>query len=132
MILRTKRCGQGRGLGELLLLQVTKEKLDMFLAAPNNVGIDIGIGVWVYMKSRRTETIQHINRILGQINTLKAYVEEGRSCHEVATLTTSIAKSFDSLRSRTLEGFILLEILQGKAPEKKKEELAKLLSLYKK
>ncbi len=84
------------------------------------------------MKSRKTETIQHVNRIIGQINTLKKYIEEGSSCHEIATLTTSIAKSFDSLRARTLEGFILHEILQGKAPEEKKEELAKLLSLYKK
>ncbi len=84
------------------------------------------------MNKRRQDTIRHINRISGQINTLKSYIEEGRSCNEVASLTTSIAKSFDSLRTRTLEGFLLHEVLEGKISTKKKKDLNKLLNLYKK
>ncbi len=79
------------------------------------------------------ETLNHINRIQGQMETLKKYVEENRSCEEISSLATSIAKSFDTLRARTLRGFIKYDLMEGKAiPEKRLEQLEKLLNLHKK
>lgn len=79
------------------------------------------------------ETLHHINRIQGQIETLKKYIEENRGCEEISSLSTSIAKSFDTLRARTLRGFIKYDLLKGKeADEKKLEQLEKLLNLHKK
>ncbi len=80
-----------------------------------------------------TQTLHHINRIQGQIETLKKYVEENRSCEDISSLATSVAKSFDTLRARTLRGFIKYDLLAGeKVPEKKFEQLEKLLNLHKK
>ena len=85
------------------------------------------------MKERRKETLVHVKRIQGQIDTLVRYIEEGRDCSDIAMLTTSIAKSFDTLRFRTLEGFILNHLLEGKkVPEEKIKTFASLISLYKK
>ncbi len=85
------------------------------------------------IKERRKKTINHLNRIQGQIETLKKYLEEDRCCGEIAQLTTSIAKSFDSLRAKTLEGFILNEFLDGKkVAELKIKKLKRIINLYKK
>ena len=79
------------------------------------------------------ETLNQINRIQGQIVTLKKYVEENRSCEEISSLATSVAKSFDALRARTLQGFIKYDLFEGKEiPEKRLEQLKKLLNLHKK
>ena len=79
------------------------------------------------------ETLNHINRIQGQIETLKKYMEENRTCEEISSLATSIAKSFDTLRARTLRKFIKYDLLEGKAvSEKRLEQLEKLLNLHKK
>lgn len=79
------------------------------------------------------ETLNHLNRIQGQIEALKKYVEENRSCEEISILATSIAKSFDTLRARTLRGFITYDLLDGKKVEEQKlEQLEKLLNLHKK
>ena len=84
-------------------------------------------------KGRRKETLAHINRIKGQINTLINYIEQERDCSDIAMLTTSIAKSFDALRFRTLEGFILNNLLEGKRVSQNKiKTLNSLISLYKK
>ena len=86
------------------------------------------------IKKRRQENIHHLNRIQGQIETLKKYLSSN-SCHciDIALLTTSIAKSFDALRAKTLEGFILNELLEGKKVEERKiKKLKKILKLYKK
>jgi DNA-binding FrmR family transcriptional regulator len=81
----------------------------------------------------RTETLHHISRIQGQIEALKKYVEGDKSCEEISSLATSIAKSFDTLRARTLRGFIKYDLLEGKEmPEKRLEQLEKLLNLHKK
>ena len=82
--------------------------------------------------SRKKGTLHHINRISGQLKALKKYVESDKNCKEIATLTTSISKSFDTLRARTLEGFILNEIATKETGEKKIEQLKKLMELYKK
>jgi len=85
------------------------------------------------IKKRRQKNIHHLNRIQGQIKTLKKYLERGECCGEIAQLTTSIAKSFDTLRSKTLEGFILNEFLSGeKVSEEKKKKLKRIINLYKK
>ena len=81
---------------------------------------------------RRRETLDHINRIQGQIEALKAYVSDGKDCLEVATLTTSIAKSFDSLRFRTLEGYLIHQFSGNEVSHKQHEQLRSLLNLYKK
>lgn len=79
------------------------------------------------------ETLNHINRIQGQLKTLRKYVEENRSCEEISSLATSVAKSFDTLRARTLRGFIKYDLLDGKeVSDGKLEQLEKLLNLHKK
>ena len=84
------------------------------------------------IQERRTKSIHHLNRIQGQIETLKKYLEDDRSCGDIAQLTTSIAKSFDSLRAKTLEGFILNEFLEGKkVSQLQMEKLNKVINLYK-
>lgn len=77
------------------------------------------------IQDRRKKTIHHLNRILGQIETLKEYISDDKSCGDIAQLTTSIAKSFDSLRTKTLEGFILHEFLEDKQVSLKKNENVK-------
>ena len=85
------------------------------------------------IETRRKRNINHLNRIQGQINTLKKYLEQGECCGEIAHLTTSIAKSFDTLRTRTLEGFILNEFLSNQnISEKKVQQLKRIINLYKK
>lgn len=85
------------------------------------------------IKNCRKKNIDHLNRIQGQIKTLKKYLEQEESCGEIAQLTTSIAKSFDTLRAKTLEGFVLNEFLSGrKVSEEKKKKLKRIINLYKK
>lgn len=86
-----------------------------------------------HIKDRRKESINHLNRIQGQIETLKKYMSEDRCCADIAQLTTSIAKSFDSLRVKTLEGFIRNQLLNDKevSPEQL-DKLSRILNLYKK
>jgi len=85
------------------------------------------------IKKRHTETLHHLNRIQGQIEALKKIIEDDSSCFDIAQLTTSVAKSFDSLRAKTLEGFILNHLLEGKElPPRKMEALQKIINLYKK
>ena len=82
---------------------------------------------------RRQETLAHINRIQGQIEALKKLISQGEECIKEASLATSIAKSFDALRFRTLEGFLIHQFHGGKGPSAgKREQLRGLLSLYKK
>lgn len=79
------------------------------------------------------DSLNHISRIEGQMKTLKKYVEGGKRCEEVAMLTTSIAKSFDTLRAKTLQNFFINEILPEKKLSKKEmEKIDKIFKLYKK
>jgi DNA-binding FrmR family transcriptional regulator len=81
----------------------------------------------------RKQNVAHINRIIGQLGTLKTYMESGESCMNINQLATSIAKSFDSLRVKTLEGFIMNELLGGRGIQPQKlETLRQLLNLHKK
>lgn len=81
----------------------------------------------------RKKMLQHLNRIQGQINTLKKYIDDDVDCSDIALLTTSIAKSFDSVRAKTLESFILNDLLHNSTiSEDKKTKLEEILKLYKK
>lgn len=81
----------------------------------------------------RKKMLQHLNRIQGQINTLKQYIDDDVDCSDIALLTTSIAKSFDSVRAKTLESFILNDLLHNSTiSEDKKTKLEEILKLYKK
>ena len=85
------------------------------------------------MAECRRQNIAHLNRIMGQMETLRHYMEQGESCTNINQLATSIAKSFDSLRIKTLEGFITQELLQGEEISSSKfATLRKLLELHKK
>ena len=77
--------------------------------------------------------LNHLNRIEGQIRALKKYIEEGKKRKDVAMLSASITKSFDTLRARTLKNFVLNDILDGaKISIKKEKEIEEILKLYKK
>jgi DNA-binding FrmR family transcriptional regulator len=79
------------------------------------------------------DSLNHLSRIEGQIRTLKKYIEEGQKCEKVASLTTSIAKSFDSLRAKTLKNFFINDILGEKKISKKDlERIEKIFKMYKK
>lgn len=86
------------------------------------------------MRKRRKETLNHLNRIQGQIETLKKYIEDDADCTDIAMLVTSIAKSFDTIRSKTLEGSIIHQILKGGEglSAEQKEKLSQVINLYKK
>ena len=80
-----------------------------------------------------SNTINHLSRIEGQIKTLKKYIAEGKRCEDVALLTTSISKSFDTLKVKTLKNFLKNDILDSKNISKKDEEkIDRILKLYKK
>ena len=85
------------------------------------------------IKDCRKENLDHLNRIQGQIETLKKYISEDRCCADIAQLTTSVAKSFDTLRTKTLESFICNQLLKDKEVSKKQmDNLKRILNLYKK
>ncbi|MCL4338647.1 metal-sensing transcriptional repressor [Patescibacteria group bacterium] len=86
------------------------------------------------IKNRRERTLDHLNRIQGQIETLKRYIADDADCMGIAMLVTSIAKSFDALRSKTLEGSIVHQILNGGEglSKEQKEKLSQVINLYKK
>lgn len=82
--------------------------------------------------NRHKQTLNHLNRIEGQLKVLKSYIQEDRSCQDIAQLTASITQSFMSLKVRTLEGFVLHQLMEGKASENKQRQLTEILKLYKK
>ncbi len=74
--------------------------------------------------------IRHLSRIQGQIEALKGYLEEGRSCEDVAHLTRSILTSFSSARASIFEE-MLCEELGDKLEPKKADRVSSLIALYK-
>lgn len=86
------------------------------------------------IRKRRKDTLNHLNRIQGQIETLKEYIDKDACCIDIAMLVTSIAKSFDSLRSKTLEGSIINQILNGgdRLSAQQKKQIQQVINLYKK
>jgi DNA-binding FrmR family transcriptional regulator len=81
------------------------------------------------MEKRRQETVHHINRLIGQLNTLKEYIEEDRRCKEIASLARSISSSAKGLKTRTLKGYILYDLTDGDLDDEAIEELNEQLQL---
>lgn len=77
-----------------------------------------------------THLIRHLSRIQGQIEALKGYLEEKRSCEDVAHLTRSILTSFASVRAGILEKSLCDELGATLLP-RKADRLASLIALYK-
>ncbi|MFA6039361.1 MAG: metal-sensing transcriptional repressor [Candidatus Peribacteraceae bacterium] len=62
--------------------------------------------------------IGHLNRIQGQIDALKTYLEDGRPCEEVSHLTHSISTSFASARASIVEKMLRDEFPGTHLPRK--------------
>lgn len=80
----------------------------------------------------KKECLHHLHRINGQLAVLEKYLVEDKDCMQVALLTTSIVKSFDTLRIKTLEGILLAELNQPQKIQDHQKFLHQLLKLYKK
>lgn len=79
-----------------------------------------------------TKVLHHLNRIQGQIESLKRAIETGDNCKKVAPLTLSILRSFGTARASIVEGFILQEVVtEKKISAKNAKALTDILSLYK-
>lgn len=77
--------------------------------------------------------ISHINRIQGQMNALKKYLDEDEDCRKVVDLSLSIGKSFDSFKASLFESFVRREfVAQGKLEEEDLEYMENLLRFLKK
>ena len=74
--------------------------------------------------------IKHLNRIQGQIDALKGYLEAKRSCEDVSLLTKSIVTSFNSVRASIIEEMLTGEFID-KMDAKEIAKLQSVLSLYK-
>ncbi|MEI8230399.1 MAG: metal-sensing transcriptional repressor [Candidatus Peregrinibacteria bacterium] len=81
-------------------------------------------------KDHCSQIIKHLNRIQGQIDALKGYIESQRSCEEVSHLTKSIFTSFTSVRAHIIEGMLCEEFVDAKHPEQL-TRLQSVLALYK-
>ncbi len=76
------------------------------------------------------EIIKHLNRIQGQIDALKGYIEAKRSCEDVSHLTKSITTSFSSVRASIVEE-MLAETFKEKFGSEEIEHLQSILALNK-
>jgi DNA-binding FrmR family transcriptional regulator len=83
-------------------------------------------------QNKHKKTLNHLNRIKGQITVLEKYIIEDRPCREIAQLTASITASFQSLKIRTLNAYIQHELVKKDLPEKQKTELIQILKLFRK
>lgn len=55
---------------------------------------------------RRIKTIQRINRMLGQLNSLKTAVEEDRECEYLVTQAHTIEKALSSLMIYLVDSYL--------------------------
>ena len=76
------------------------------------------------------QIIKHLNRIQGQIDALKGYIEAKRSCEDVSHLTKSILTSFSSVRANIIEE-MLTESFKRKLGADEVGRLQSVLALYK-
>ncbi len=76
--------------------------------------------------------LKHLNRIQGQIEALKGYVSEPRSCDEVAHLLKSITTSFASVRTAVVEQMLLQNPGIRTLPSRDRDEMRSILSVLKK
>lgn len=75
--------------------------------------------------------VRHLSRIQGQIDALKNYIEENRSCEDVSHLTQSILTSFNSVRASIVEETLSRELKSNRLSPKDRERLHTVLALYK-
>ena len=61
-------------------------------------------------QQRTKAIVNHISRIQGQLETLKKNLQNEEEPYDLATLTTSTIKSFDSLRAKIIENYILSDL----------------------
>ncbi len=78
-----------------------------------------------------SKIVQHLSRIQGQIEALKRYIDEHRSCEEVSHLTRSILTSFGSVRTTIIEETLTRELATRKLSPQEQERLRALLTLFK-
>ncbi|MDD5055087.1 MAG: metal-sensing transcriptional repressor [Candidatus Peribacteraceae bacterium] len=81
-------------------------------------------------KDNCAEIIKHLNRIQGQIDALKGYIEAKRSCEDVSHLTKSITTSFSSVRATIIEE-MLTETFKEKFDSQDIGQLQSILALNK-
>ena len=81
-------------------------------------------------KDNCAKIVQHLNRIQGQIDALKGYIEAKRSCEDVSHLTKSIITSFSSVRASIIEE-MLTEEFTDKMEPREIERLHSVLALHK-
>ncbi len=78
-----------------------------------------------------TKIVQHLSRIQGQIEALKGYIQEHRSCEDVSHLTRSILTSFGSVRTSIIEEALTRELATRTLSPQERERLRSLLALFK-
>lgn len=77
--------------------------------------------------------ISHINRIQGQLNTLKTYLEDEQDCNKVVDLSLSVDKSFDTFKANLFESFVEREFMaKGKLKDEDMDYIKNLLRFVKK
>lgn len=75
------------------------------------------------------KVIAHVSRLQGQLETLKNYLDSGKSCDEVVHIMLSATKSFDSLKAKVVESYLHVELCKSdKACVKDIEQLLSNLS----
>ncbi|MBP9751008.1 MAG: metal-sensing transcriptional repressor [Candidatus Peribacteraceae bacterium] len=79
-----------------------------------------------------TNVLKHLNRIQGQIDALKGYISEQRSCDDVAHLLKSITTSFASARTEIVEQMLLQNAGVRALPSRDRAEMRTILSVLKK
>jgi len=76
--------------------------------------------------------INHLKRIVGQLNKIIEYVENGEKCKDVAMLLKSTSTSFESAKQKILKNFILNEISKNeKITKKEKEKIEEIFNKFK-
>lgn len=76
--------------------------------------------------------VSHISRLEGQLRTLKTQLEAEQNCEKIVPLALSTLKSFDSLRAKMVEHFVLNQLLEGNEPSLEKwEKFQQLLKIIK-
>ncbi len=66
------------------------------------------------MKSNCHQLINRLNRIQGQINKLKEYLENNAECEKISHLSTSTIKSLDSFKASLIEQLIQQKRINSK------------------
>lgn len=77
-----------------------------------------------------TQIVKHLNRIQGQIDALKEFVEQGKPCEDVAHLTKSIMTSFSSVRARIVQQMLAKE-LKLSSNKRDMRTMQNIVALYK-